>query len=211
MTEVTRLWVIQAIQLFGSLSLSLDFLKLRSRKLHPECQLKRTQPAFQSRVGPGMTQLTLTQIADHLELKLLSRQGRFRILDEWNLCLITGNAGISDWCPLCPRWQKGRAPVVHTTMRQRRTNCQKPREILIFGPEAIRYPRAHRWSNKRIAPRVQLEQGTAMTAVRTVHRVDKTQVIHTLADLRKEVAHLNPTLAVTLELPRTLQQIARRA
>ena len=93
-------------------------------------------------------------------------------------------------------------------MRQCRTNCQKPREVLIFGSEAIRHPRAHRWTYKRIAPRVQLKQCTAMTAIRTVHRVHKTQVIHTFANLRKEVTHLYATLAIALELPRALQQIA---
>ncbi len=71
MTEVTRLWVIQAIQLFGSLGLALDFLELWSRQLHPKGQLKRTQTAFQTRVGPGMPQLTLTQIANQLEFKFL--------------------------------------------------------------------------------------------------------------------------------------------
>ena len=75
---------------------------------------------------------------------------------------------------------------------------------MILSPEAIRYPGAHRWTYKRIAPRMQLEQCSTMTAIRTVHRVNKTQIIHTLANLRKEVTHLNPTLAVALELPRAL-------
>ena len=75
---------------------------------------------------------------------------------------------------------------------------------MIFGPEAIRHPGAHRWTYKRIAPRMQLEQCSTVTAVRTVHRVNKTQIIHTLANLRKEITYLYPALAIALELPRAL-------
>ena len=46
---------------------------------------------------------------------------------------------------------------------------------------------------------MQLKQCSTMTAIRTVHRVHKTQVIHTLANLRKEVTHLYPALAIALE------------
>ena len=118
MPKISRLRVIQAIQLFSCLSLTRYFLKLRSRKLHPIRKLKRTQPALKPRIRPRMAKLTLAQIANHLQLKLLSRQGRFRILDKWNLCLITRDTGIANRSPLRPRWQESRAPVVHTAMRQ---------------------------------------------------------------------------------------------
>src|SRR5258706_8449266 len=48
-----------------------------------------------------------------------------------------------------------------------------------------------------------------MPRVRAPQPVDNAQIIRTAADVREEVAHPGPALAVLLELPRRRQQISR--
>ena len=54
-----------------------------------------------------------------------------------------------------------------------------------------------------------LQQRAPMRFVRTMQRFDKRQTIDMLGNVRKQIADPSSRLPVLLELPRTLQQIAR--
>ena len=74
--------------------------------------------------------------------------------------------------------------------------------------EAVGDPRAHARPHEVVAAGVQLEQRAAVRRVRAVQRVDEAEVIDALRDVREQLAHRQAALAVLLELPRRLQQLA---
>ena len=119
-----------------------------------------------------------------------------------------GDAGVAQRRALISRGQEGRAVIVFGAVRQRGANRDEAGQVLILGAQAIGDPRAHAGTDERVAAGVQFQQRPAVAAVRAVHRMDDAQFVGHARDVRKQFADPGAALAVLLELPRRLQQVA---
>jgi len=119
-------------------------------------------------------------------------------------------AAISNPRPLETRGQKRRAIVLRPSVIERRAEAQKPGQTLVLGPQAVEGPGPQAGPGEHPASRVDVQQGRSMRdLVAAVHRTDYTQVIGHRTNLGEQIAHLEPTLAMLLELPGRGQQVSR--
>ena len=94
-------------------------------------------------------------------------------------------------------------------MSQRGADGDERGQILVLGSQAIRHPGTHARPNELIAPGVELEQRAAVGWVRAMDRPQNAEVVDMLGDIGKQLAHRQPALAVSPELPGRLQQVPR--
>src|SRR5258708_8593954 len=148
-----------------------------------------------------MPKLLLIHALQHIQLHSLQIGRYLRVLDVAYGCLLRGNTCVSDWRTLKGGRQERAGPILHSAMPQRGTNADKPGKALVLCSQPIGYPRANTWPYKRIGPRVKLQQRPAVRRIVPMERADHAHIIHALPDIREQIAHLDATLPVLLELP----------
>ncbi len=209
--EVAGGRVIEAIEPLRRRRFLRNLLDLRRRRLHPERQLERRDPALERRIGPGLIQVVAIHLLDQVQIQALQLPGCGCVRDERDLRPVRADPRRADGRALIDRRQERRAPVVHAAVAEIRADGDEPRQVLILGPEPVRDPRAHARPDERIAAGVELQEGSAVPRVGPVHRVDHAEVVHAPGQVREQLADRDPALAVLPEPERRAEQITRLA
>ena len=202
--------IIHSVELLRGEGLARQVLDERHGRLHPEGQLERVDPCFERCFGTARSLMFAVHRFESFELQPLYVAWQIGIVDVTDASLVRRNARIAERRSLIGRWQEGRSPVVDATVAKRRADRDERGEVGVVGSQTVTDPRTDARSNEVVAPRVELHHRAAVSRVGAVHRMDHAQVIDAARDVRKEFAHRQAALAVLLELPRRLQQVARR-
>ena len=81
-------------------------------------------------------------------------------------------------------------------------------EVFVFSAKSVGDPAAHGGTDEIGRAGVEEEGGRTMGDAFGVHGVDEAEIIDVLADVRKEFADMLTALAVLLEVPEWLQELA---
>ena len=86
-------------------------------------------------------------------------------------------------------WQECGSEILNSAVPERWVDRDETWQIFVFGTESVADPSPHAGPDKRIAPRVHLQQRSSMRFVRTMHRLDEGNIVDATSDLRKQIAY----------------------
>ena len=150
----------------------------------------------------------------HVELvALLFRRQAFLIqkFDRLLHQIVELHAGVADGRSLIGGGQESAAPVFRAAVRERRLDGDESGQILILAAEAVDDPRPHGRARERVRAGVKLEAGAAVRNAIAHHGAHQAQIVGAFGDVRKQAADPESALAVLLEFPGRLHQIAHVA
>ena len=204
--EVFRLRFIDAVEFFRRVTLEREIHHRGRSRLHAVGEFETFDATFERTVASFAKHVLRIEFLEEVEFLALQlfRQSRQHVLELRFGC---GNSRMTNGSAVRSCGQKRTGKVVHAAVTKRRANRDEGGEILVLRTESVRDPRAHRWSDEGVASGVNLEERAAVRGIRTVQALDEAQVIHSLRDMREEIAHPCAGFAVLLKLPRTREKI----
>ena len=116
---------------------------------------------------------------------------------------------VANQSPLIGARQEARAPELGPLKDRGGADHHEGRQVLVLRPQAVDEPRAEARPREGLLARVHLEGRPGVVDVVGDHRADHAEVVDVRRQVRQELAHLGPALAVFRELPRGGQQVAR--
>ena len=144
---------------------------------------------------------------NHVKLLPLLFGRQSRVSNVLHLSGRRSQAGITNRRSLAMSRQKSRAPIVDSTVRQRRTDRHVSRQVLVLGSQPVDKPRPHARPHELVGTGVQFQQRSAMSRVGAVDRSENAQIVDVFRHVRKQGTDRQSALAMLLELPRRPQQI----
>jgi len=187
----------------GRLGLSGEVKRLGSLPLHAEGQFERGDAGVELAVQRAFLPVQGIQPRQGVELRPLPIQTaapRREIRD--------GILEVADQRSLVGTRQKARRPQLRPLKHGGRADHHKTRQILVFGPQTVRQPRAQAGTRKGLLAGAHLQRGPCVIDVVGHHRANHTDIVDARSKPGQQFAHLDAGPAMLRELPRGGQQVA---
>jgi hypothetical protein len=96
-------------------------------------------------------------------------------------------------------------------MRESRANCEKRREIPVFGTKTVDDPRSKAGADKSVTTGVKFECCATMCGIGSMSAADDAEIVDALGNVGEKIRNREPAIAVAFEFPGGLQKVARRS
>ena len=208
--KVLRYRIVQSVHRLGRRAFRANVLHRRCLRLHAECELEGRDAVFQLGVGPAASYLPSRDIREHVEFQTLQVHS-LAVTDKWEAGILRLDVAVAQRSALVRRWQEGRAEVICPALSQCLANGDIAGKVLVFRTQAVRQPRAHGRTDKRVAASVPFEHGAAMPGIGAMHRAHDRQIVDNTGHVGEEFADFGTALTVLLELKWRSDQVTGAA
>jgi hypothetical protein len=172
--------------------------------LHAKREFVIGNGRFQLIVVAPRVHRTLVQIAQQLEFRALQAFAGFRSSQIGH----RQSAGLENRA-LERGGQEAAVKIVEATWRnQPAVEDHKARQVAALAPQAIGHPSAGAGPPLLAVTRVEKIIGIGVLGKVGDHRTHYREIINAACDMRKQLAHRDPALAVLSKLPRRFQHLA---
>ena len=196
-----------AIHLFGGFGFVSEIENVRSIHLHAKGEVEGLDGGVEVVVGFGL-RLLAVEFLEEVELLLLLVERKGGIFEIPDGGLGRGEAGAADAGALVDGGEEGVGVVARAAFAGGGHDGDEAGKVLVFAAQSVGDPAAHGGSDKIGRAGVEEEGGGSVGDAFSVHGVDEAEVIDVLPDVWKEFADVAAGLAVLLEVPERLEELA---
>ena len=141
--------IIEAVEFFGEGRFAVDVHGIWGLGLHAEGEFEGGDAGLEDRIGGRLGEVLAVDGVEEIELGALADGVVMGIVEILDGGLFYGHIA-SDGGSLVDGGEEGAGPVADTAVAEGWVDGQEAGEVLIFGSETIRNPRAETWSDEGI-------------------------------------------------------------
>ena len=198
--------IIEAVEFFGEGRFAVDVHGIWGLGLHAEGEFEGGDAGLEDGIGGRLGEVLAVDGVEEIELGALADGVVMGIVEILDGGLFYGHIA-SDGGALVDSGEEGAGPVADSAVAEGWVDREEAGEVLIFGTEPIRNPRAEAGADEGIGTGVEFEQGAPVSFVGAVDGFDDTEIVGAGPDEGKEVTDHGAAFGAGAEFPGRFSEV----
>ena len=198
--------IIEAVEFFGEGRFAVDVHGIWGLGLHAEGEFEGGDTGLEDGIGGRLGEVLAVDGVEEIELGALADGVVMGIVEILDGGLFYGHIA-SDGGALVDSGEEGAGPVADSAVAEGWVDRQEAGEVLIFGAEPIRNPRAEAGADEGVGTGVEFEQGAPVSFVGAVDGFDDTEIVGAGPDEGKEVTDHGAAFGAGAEFPGRFSEV----